>query len=212
MKYDFTPSNNGLHFDFATHTYSLANPYIELAGVTDIIRQAGLRPENGGNVFARLNGMNRGTNVHLATAFDDKGTLDESTLAPEYIPYLEQWRKFKRESGAQILSIELPLYSRKYLFAGTIDRIVSIGNSLYLLDIKTGGTPHISTSIQLAGYKILLSENFPKLKFRTIAVRITESNYDKPKEYPDPEKDARVFLSALECYWWARNNNLIKAR
>ncbi len=64
----------------------------------------------------------RGSYVHDATYFDDIDDLDEDTVAPEIMPRLEAWRKFKRESGFVIEQCEIPMMSKDYLFAGKPDR------------------------------------------------------------------------------------------
>lgn len=65
----------------------------------------------------------RGSMIHLATAYDDQGELDEETLDPVIIPYLDAWRKFRKESGFAPEKIEPPLMSTVYRYAGTPDRI-----------------------------------------------------------------------------------------
>jgi hypothetical protein len=65
----------------------------------------------------------RGSMIHLATAYDDQGELDEETLDPVIIPYLEAWRRFRKESGFIPEQIEPPMMSTVYRYAGTPDRI-----------------------------------------------------------------------------------------
>jgi len=65
----------------------------------------------------------RGSMIHLATAYDDQGELDEETLDPVIIPYLEAWRRFRKESGFIPEQIEPPMMSTAYKYAGTPDRI-----------------------------------------------------------------------------------------
>ncbi len=65
----------------------------------------------------------RGSMVHLATAYDDRNELDEENLDPVIRPYLEAWRKFRKESGFVPEKIEVPGMSTVYCYAGTPDRI-----------------------------------------------------------------------------------------
>ena len=65
----------------------------------------------------------RGSMIHLATAYDDAGELDEENLDPVIFPYLEAWRKFRKESGFVPEQIEPPMMSTAYKYAGTPDRI-----------------------------------------------------------------------------------------
>lgn len=65
----------------------------------------------------------RGSMIHLATAYDDQGELDEETLDPVILPYLEAWRRFRKESGFVPEKIEPSMMSTAYRYAGTPDRI-----------------------------------------------------------------------------------------
>lgn len=65
----------------------------------------------------------RGIYVHQARHLDDEGTLDESTIDPEIAPYLEAWRRFKRESGFIIEESEVPKANLLYGYAGRPDVI-----------------------------------------------------------------------------------------
>jgi len=62
-----------------------------------------------------------GNNVHLITHLDDIDDLEEETVGEVEKPYLEAWRKFKRESGFIVEQSEVPMASSKYLFAGRPD-------------------------------------------------------------------------------------------
>jgi hypothetical protein len=133
--------------------------YGGLLSVTEILKEAGIAVFFGDNTEAK----ERGTNVHLACDLDDAGNLDEATLLPEYLPYLEQWRGWKKLTGAVIEKTELRLVSQKHGFGGTIDNVLSFGGKRYLCDKKTGGN-YESTAFQTAGYNILYRENFPNEK------------------------------------------------
>lgn len=65
----------------------------------------------------------RGSMIHLATAYDDAGELDEENLDPVILPYLKAWRRFRKESGFVPEQIEPPMMSTAYRYAGTPDRI-----------------------------------------------------------------------------------------
>ena len=65
----------------------------------------------------------KGRYVHLACHLDDIDDLDEDTVGEVERPYLESYRKFKRESGFMVEQSEVPMMSRAYQFAGTPDKI-----------------------------------------------------------------------------------------
>ena len=70
--------------------------------VTQAIKLCGLIDAAWSDQYA----MDRGTAIHEATALDDKGDLDESTVDPAVKPYLDGWRLFRREMEPQFLTIE----------------------------------------------------------------------------------------------------------
>lgn len=90
-----------------------------LESVTTILKEEGIIDTRFYDDWSR----DRGSMIHLATAYDDRGELDESTLDPVIAPYLEAWRRFKRESGFIPEKIEVPGMSTAYRYAGTPDRI-----------------------------------------------------------------------------------------
>jgi hypothetical protein len=87
--------------------------------VTSILKAEGLIDTRFYDDWSR----DRGSMIHLATHYDDMGELDEETLDPVIRPYLEAWRKFRKESGFVPEVIEVPMMSINYRYAGTPDRI-----------------------------------------------------------------------------------------
>lgn len=88
-----------------------------LESVTGILKAEGFIDTS----FYTEEGRERGSYVHLATHLDDMGELDESSLDPVIVPYLEAWRRFKRESGFIVERSEVPMVSTAYRYAGTPD-------------------------------------------------------------------------------------------
>jgi hypothetical protein len=135
-----------LQFDEATHTYSLDGRPLD--GLTSTIKEAGLIRSNGDQAQWY---MQRGKYIHLATELHDRGELDESTLDPQIVPYLESWKRFRGDQGYEPSHTELKLYDPIYLYAGTIDR-------LPLCDLKSGAEDRWH-KWQLAGYWNLCKVN-----------------------------------------------------
>lgn len=92
---------------------------VRFESVTTILKEEGLIDARWFDDWSR----DRGSMVHLATAYDDRGELDEESLDPVIAPYLEAWRKFRKESGFGPEKIEVPMQSTAYRYAGTPDRI-----------------------------------------------------------------------------------------
>jgi hypothetical protein len=106
-----------VEFNEDGHVYTLDGA--RLPSVTGILQDEGFIDNRFFDNYSR----DRGTYVHLATHLDDSGDLDEATVDPFIMPYLEAWRRFKKESGFVVEQSEISLASRAYSYAGTIDRI-----------------------------------------------------------------------------------------
>jgi hypothetical protein len=92
---------------------------VRYESVTTILKAEGLIDTRFYDDWSR----DRGSMIHLATAYDDRNELDEENLDPVIRPYLEAWQKFRRESGFIPEKIEVPGMSTVYRYAGTPDRI-----------------------------------------------------------------------------------------
>ena len=104
---------------FAAEGHQYTHNGLPLPSVTGILKAEGFIDTAFFDDWSR----DRGSMVHLATAYDDAGELDEDTIDPAIAPYIEAWRKFRRESGFVTEASEVSLRSTLYRFAGTIDTI-----------------------------------------------------------------------------------------
>ncbi len=165
-------------------------------GVSEIMKDCGLT--NYPDTPEVAAAAERGTNVHLACQYYDDNTLDEDTVLDEYIPYLNQWKKFRTENPGVIVASEIKLYSKIWNFAGTIDRVIGLAGKFYLRDIKTGSeTPAIA--VQLAAYEILWNETHPTQKLYK-----KEAIYLKPDKYTirgyDCKKESNIFKCGAQVH------------
>ena len=186
-----------LNFDPATHTYTLDG--VVLPSVTQILQSVGLINFSGISPDVLQRVADFGTAVHLATALDDVGDLDEETLDPNLWPYLTAWRCFRRdEMGLQkFFEIEQPLAHPDYGFAGTPDRI----GAMIIIDIKTSTVVPPWTGLQLAAYSVLANITTA----RRIAVQLKGDGTYQIHEFKD-RKDREIFLAALSVYKWREKN------
>jgi hypothetical protein len=90
----------------------------------------------------------------------------------------------------EVLAVEEIIGGRDVGVAGTIDRLVRLGGSTYILDLKSGD-PASWHRLQLAGY-IYAS----KAQHGRLCVYLNALGMYRVKEFGDPE-DESVFLSAL---------------
>lgn len=119
--------------------------------VTELLKSVGLIDDSRRDERA----MERGTAVHMATAFDDEGDLDEQSVTAEVAPYLDGYRKWRREMGAEIVGKpEQKVADLALGIEGTLDRLVKFNGNLYVVDLKTG-SPAPWHRWQVALYRLL---------------------------------------------------------
>lgn len=178
------------------HRYLLDG--VEIPSVTKIIEPL---YDFSGISAARLEyASERGTAVHKATELYDMGDLDEDTLDPVIVPYLDAWKKFKSENNVEILHVERRLYSKNHRYAGQIDRTAMVNGSGWLLDIKATASLSTAIGVQLAGYSGLLDGTE-----RRGAVQLKPDGTYRLQEYSS-KSDWPVFLSCLTVYNFRKNN------
>ena len=100
-----------------------------------------------------------GNAVHKMVELYIKGTLNMGTLDDTLNPYLEQFKKWLKDSKIQILGSEKQLTSEKYKFKGSPDIWGKIKGRLSIVDIKTTMTIAKTIGLQLSGYEILVKEH-----------------------------------------------------
>lgn len=204
MKLDFNPLNHEFRMDGKI-----------IPSVTQVLKAAGLidAQPHGDSWYA-----NRGTAVHEATVLHDENDLDETTLDPEIVPYLEAWKKFRAEMNFELVEKpELQVYS-ELGYAGIVDRVCKINGQISILDIKTGVFAKW-WSVQLAAYAMAYENHvdaalraakrttvaYSKYTYRRYAVQITNEGTYKMTEYTD-RNDFLVFTSALTVANWRQAN------
>lgn len=181
-------------------------------GVNEVLHTLGLIDLSSIPIFTLEPARQLGEYAHVATALDDKGTLDEGTLSKDLRPYLTAWRKFKEDFDLAFMpeEIEPKLYSPKWHFCGTPDRKPQLlRNKQILLDIKTSTTMYPATELQTAGYQILCEESYNiKIKERWGIQLLPIGSY---KIYPYANfTDRDIFLGLVNAWWWKKEKGLIK--
>lgn len=173
-----------LTFDPGPHVYRWDGRVVP--SVTEILEEAGVIDYSFIPRDTREMALERGRLVHLATHYDDEGTLDESTIDPILMPYVEAWRTFRRETGFTPFEIEKRGYNDKQRFAGTIDRIGTfpMRPGRYVVDIKCGDYP-AWVRWQLAAYASF-DEN-PRSLIRLCVGLKPTGQYDARHEFPASE-------------------------
>jgi hypothetical protein len=186
-----------LTFDEANHVYTLDGEAVP--SVTQILKAEGFIDDSFYDEYSR----DRGTAVHKAIHLHNNDDLDEESLDPVIAPYLEAWKKFKRETGLVVSESEKAFASERYRFAGTIDVLGTFPDTTcIILDIKTGG-PAPWHGLQLSAYDILQWA----VGRKRYGVYLSGEGTYKLNQYKD-RQDREIFLSALSCYHWKHNHKI----
>lgn len=153
--------------------------------------------------FART----RGSAVHKACQLYDAGMLNMNSIDPRILPYLEGWKEYRKKSACEIICAEQPVFSHRFHYRGTLDRVIRDKHGLAVIEIKTTYTLHKAAGLQLAAYQTAYREgNSTTGLLRRSAVLLQESGEFKIVEYTEPG-DFNVFLSALNIVNWRKNEN-----
>lgn len=194
-----------LRFDEARHLYTLND--IPMNGVSSILKRAGLVDLSGIPAEVLERARQFGSVVHKVCELYDKKTLDISTVAEPIFPYLEAWQAFIKDLSVEIQEIEMPVYSKRFWYAGTPDRIATMNGKPTILDLKSSSSIYPSMRLQLAAYQVAYEElKGGKIKQRVIVQLMKDGKY-KLEPCAD-ESDRDVFICAVQVAKWKRKNGL----
>ena len=137
----------------------------------------------------------RGRAVHLAVHFDAERDLDESSVSPLILPYLQAARSFKRETGFRTELTEARVWALDLGYAGTLDHLGWIQDQQrVLVDWKTGAVPEWAR-LQTAGY----ANAFPNgAGFLRYAVQLKPDGAYKITSF-EPREFRRDMTDFLAC-------------
>lgn len=176
--------------------------------VTQILQCAGLVDFSGIAQAVLEAAAERGTVVHTITEYLDKGTLDEESIDPALVGYVEGYKAFEEQYEIWgFAAIEKQIYHHALGYAGTLDRIGTLADeTLMLFDIKTG-CKEAAHEIQLAGYfNSLNAESRDNIK--TIGTLYLSEGGKFEFVPADVNRAWPIFLAALSITKWKMNNGL----
>lgn len=186
----------------ATRAHTLGG--IPVPSVTQILKAAGVTTNFDvvpADVLERKRQI--GQAVHAACHYFDEGDLVESTVAPEVLPYLEGWMRFRAERAFVPSLLETVVASNTYHFIGRFDRLGRVERRARVLcDIKTGDPDSSAADLQTAGYLVALLEEHPELGDEPVlrwSVQLLPDGRYKLRQYPlsgrSPRQDRADFLA-----------------
>lgn len=143
----------------------------------------------------------RGRKVHLATELYDGDDLDMDSISPDILPYVEAWIRFRQSTDYEVVLMETQVYSEKYGYAGTLDRLLQKKNDYYLADIKSTYDHQPTVGPQTAAYQQALEEQLGiKIKGR-LSLRVKRDG--KSEVVPlKSRNDLPIFLNCLKIAKW----------
>jgi hypothetical protein len=140
----------------------------------------------------------KGTDVHRIIEAHLQGKpIQIENFKPPHQQHLEAYLKFAEQMPHTVIATEKTVFSRKHLYAGTLDAIINIGGKVYLVDWKTNKTVYAKDfAPQVGAYYLALQEQGMKIDGCAIVHLKSDGTYAWHEITPEP----RVFLAALLIY------------
>ncbi len=144
-----------------------------------------------------------GTRVHTAV----QSLLEGEQLTRE--PFsLEEWYKIStfvswhKEYNPEIIALEMPIFSRKYKFAGRLDCIAKVGGEINVIDWKTSSSIYPHFPLQFASYAQAVEEMTDLKIDNTAAFQMGAKNKDGYRFvlYPEWKEHLKVFRNVYETW------------
>jgi hypothetical protein len=198
-----TGARPSIQFDEPSHTYMVDGRRVP--SVTQILHtfDHGLEmidPE----VLERKSKLGRA--VHRACELDDAETLDESSVHELVLPYLQQWRRFRRECEAEVIGNEHIVFNKLHGYVGTNDRLLRFSKfKRAVCDLKTG-MKRPWHQLQTGGYAAA-AETFDAPVDGRMCLYLTPTDY-RLDVHEDP-RDRAVFLNAAALHHWMSKQGVL---
>lgn len=183
-----------VEFSEADHTYTVDGT--QYPSVTQVLQAEGFIDTRWYDEWSR----EKGKYGHRATALYDQGDLDEASLDPVLVPYLDAWKRFREDTGFLPSAVEVPLVNVRLGFAGTPDRVGTMRDGeCFILDLKLG---HVEpwAALQTGAYRLLIES-----PYRRAAVQLKGNGKPHITIHND-RQDMQIFQAALSCHNWKKNN------
>jgi hypothetical protein len=138
----------------------------------------------------------RGTENHRAWQMVEEGTADGYEFDSRVQAYLPAHAKFLKDTGFRALpgGIEVRVFNEAFGYAGTVDRIGTVGNRIWLLDYKTTQVKDKCAALQTALYLLATQYRFPEVERYGVAFR-KDGTYRMTIRFPDSDKNDAVYYA-----------------
>ncbi len=173
-----------------SHTYFLGDKI--LPGITGILKSCGYID----TTYYTEEARNRGSHVHKAVHFLNKGTLDWDSVIDSYIGYVSAYEKFVSDWNLKLRYFERPMYHPDLLFGGTPDLVGTVlDNVPSIIELKTGPVRKW-TALQTAAQELLVRawDDDKSVRYRRWGVCLNaDGTYSKPVPFNEWDRDEVVF-------------------
>lgn len=150
--------------------------------------------------------MSYGQAIHIATYYDDKNTLDESTLDSATGAELEVYRRFKKETKAIMLLREAPCGIIAPKSAGRVDIVADLNGWPAIIEIKRA-IPSRAHEIQTAAYQSAVYQTYKITCYKRFALYLGKSKYALVPH--ETSSDLATYYACVTLYQWALLNDKI---
>jgi hypothetical protein len=185
-----TPSPE-FRFDPVPHTYYLGTRI--LPSITQILVETKYIDKTYYTDEARL----RGTHVHQAIHYLNKGTLDWSDLEDKYFGYVMGYEKFVKDWNLKLEIFEKPMYHPSLFFAGTPDIVGTVLDNIpAIVELKTGNVPDWAAQQTIAQEMLVNAWEVKPIRRRRFGLKLNANGtYSKPVEFKNFMLDEVTFKS-----------------
>lgn len=145
----------------------------------------------------------QGTRVHKSIEQLLGGTeLDKSSFKLKEWMKLSTFKNWHDKFHPEIIALEMPVFSKKYGYTGTLDCIAKVAGEVYLIDWKTSGSLHQHFPLQFSAYAHAIEE-VHKIKIDNTAVlQMGASNKDGFRFVPYPNwKEHFEVFKHVQATW-----------
>lgn len=135
------------------HYVDLDDPFEVLAPIVSVTQALGTLPEyREAYRFSNARALSLGSAVHGACEIEATGrTIDPASLDPAVVPFLEAWRRCRRDMGLIIRGSEVLVFHPTLRYAGTLDILATRGGGKLITDLGDIKTGSPSQGARLAG-------------------------------------------------------------
>ena len=195
-----------LALDQRTHTYYVNDLVVPgVTGTLDMLSQYEGIPSP---VLEYKSAIGRA--VHKACELDDLGDLDEESVGPNCLPYLQAWRQFRADMKLEIIAVEQWVYHPKKRYAGQLDVVGRMAGAVWIIDRKCTATLSRVCGLQTAAYMAAWNEGGQPanhLATKRAAVQLRPDGRYMFQEYSDT-RDFTVYCAALLLSSWRLHNKV----